>query len=766
MAIYHLSASTASKATGQSAAAKADYLARAGEYGRDKPGERRDACLHVESANMPGWARDAAGRYAAQRSAAAHEYWRAADRGERANGRLFAQLEFALPLELNLQQQVDLARKFAGEVTTLPDGSRLPYTFALHAGQGSNPHVHLIVSERINDGIERGPESWFKRAAVAGKPAESGGAKKTTALQHKSWVLETRARWADAANLALAQAGADARIDHRSNADRGLADLPTAHQGWGAAAADRSLHNQRVREHNSVVARELQIDAEIAELQSEIDKENGYGFERTGRVGGVQRAGADAARAGERVRGIELSRVAARASGGAADRAAGARPGAAPGRARIASFDGVDFGGSRFVDSRFDGIDAGGFGAREPNIAGAPRLAAAAGFVSVPHMPGGILDGGQGRGQELLPGVQNDFVEQFGADRLDAVRRARASDRDAEQRRVEAIDRAEDLQRAAQPKTKEPGPEKAGYEPLLRIAKTGKAPNLTAAKFGDAAMRAASMDWARRGAEFAARIDAWIARGEAAKQARIDALASAELESAKDEKAERAAAMAAAIAAARAANAHNAKLAPPAQAAEPVVAPAPALAERTIKDLDDDEFRQLGAKLDGRAAAIKADQAKAAVLSAQVTPRPLRDIKAAAARLPEIAAELVTARAELKAARQAQEQGWKLWKQAAADARVAAAAELVKGLKTQHAQCVHLAKAPSVEAATARAAKLKADADLLAAQRAKYDAEAQERQRAAERERISRVAQGLRDADKGAGDQAGQRHINRQRPGL
>ena len=57
MAIYHLNASTGSKAGGQSAAAKADYLARAGRYSRE-----REEVAHVESGNMPEWVGEGRGR--------------------------------------------------------------------------------------------------------------------------------------------------------------------------------------------------------------------------------------------------------------------------------------------------------------------------------------------------------------------------------------------------------------------------------------------------------------------------------------------------------------------------------------------------------------------------------------------------------------------------------------------------------------------------------------------------------------------------------
>ena len=56
-------------------------------------------------------------------------YWAAADAHERTNGRLYRDIEFALPKELPERQQVALA--FAASVT-IADGERLPYTLAVH----------------------------------------------------------------------------------------------------------------------------------------------------------------------------------------------------------------------------------------------------------------------------------------------------------------------------------------------------------------------------------------------------------------------------------------------------------------------------------------------------------------------------------------------------------------------------------------------------------------------------------------------------------
>jgi hypothetical protein len=209
MAIYHLTAKTGSKAKGQSAEAKSCYLQREGKYAKGKA-----ELIYAQSGNMPSWAIEDP-----------RAFWKSADKHERANGRLFKEIEFALPKELSLKARQKLAIRFSEKVV----GLGLPYTLAIHAGKGSNPHCHLMISERINDGIERPPEQFFKR--YNGKSPNRGGAQKTDSLKPKEWLEEIRADWADMANQALKKAGQKSRIDHRTLKAQGIDRIPTIHLG-------------------------------------------------------------------------------------------------------------------------------------------------------------------------------------------------------------------------------------------------------------------------------------------------------------------------------------------------------------------------------------------------------------------------------------------------------------------------------------------------------------------------------------------------------
>ena len=126
MAVYHLKVGFGSRSGGQSASAKNDYIERDGRYADD--GDERE---HVEHGHMPAWAEDDP-----------RAYWQAADEHERANGRLYSEVQFALPRELDAGGRRELAGAFAEQVCSR---ERLPYTLALHRGgqDGGNPHAHL-----------------------------------------------------------------------------------------------------------------------------------------------------------------------------------------------------------------------------------------------------------------------------------------------------------------------------------------------------------------------------------------------------------------------------------------------------------------------------------------------------------------------------------------------------------------------------------------------------------------------------------------------
>ena len=214
--VFYLSFRSGSRATAACAVNAYEYIAREGRF--DDP--ELDRAVYVESGNMPSWAGDD-GR----------KYWNGADLYEIANGRLFVAGEFALPRGLDVDDRIDLARTFVRELTNL---ERLPYTFAIHAGEDQerrehNPHVHVMISERSNDGLVRRPRDWFRRADR--QRPERGGAAKSRSFHGSSrpgrdWVERARERLANAINDRLRDRGRDERVDHRSYKRRGIDKEP------------------------------------------------------------------------------------------------------------------------------------------------------------------------------------------------------------------------------------------------------------------------------------------------------------------------------------------------------------------------------------------------------------------------------------------------------------------------------------------------------------------------------------------------------------
>lgn len=266
---YHLSFRSGSRAGTASAGAAHDYITRTDAYDQID----RDPAVYTESDHMPSWADEEP-----------EEYWDAADLYERANGRLSVSADFALPRDLDANDQIALARAFAKELT---EKQFLPYTLAIHAGRNANgeehnPHAHLMISERQNDGVERDRQLWFKRANHA--HPERGGAPKTRTIHGRDWMEHARERWATLTNQALERNGRSERVDHRSYERQGIDREPAVHFGPAAAhMAARGQHHDRLTEAADIAAiddRLSDIDRAIAGLEAaqrnrglEIDEE-------------------------------------------------------------------------------------------------------------------------------------------------------------------------------------------------------------------------------------------------------------------------------------------------------------------------------------------------------------------------------------------------------------------------------------------------------------------------------------------------------------
>lgn len=194
------------------------YIARRGRVRHTE----RDDVLDEGCGNLPGWANDDPARF-----------WSAADRFERVNGSVYREHEISLPNVMTNIQLVELARGMVKELA----GAKA-FQYAVHMGMSSgtgefNPHLHLMVSDRLNDGIEREPEQMFRRYNA--KRPERGGCRKDSGgrspYELSQQLVAVREKAARMQNDALARHGHRGRVDHRSNRERGVDREPGRHVG-------------------------------------------------------------------------------------------------------------------------------------------------------------------------------------------------------------------------------------------------------------------------------------------------------------------------------------------------------------------------------------------------------------------------------------------------------------------------------------------------------------------------------------------------------
>ena len=184
------------------AQASMDYIMRAGHRV-----QQREDLVEKGAGNLPEWAATAA------------TFFAKAEVYKRANGRLATSWIVTLPRELSQAQNSALVRDFL--TTQLRDH---PYAYAIHESLASdgqlNPHVHVLFSERTNDGISRTAAQYFARANR--DHPEHGGAAKERFFSERRAIGRIKESFCDLANVHLEQAGVAARLAPESLKARGV----------------------------------------------------------------------------------------------------------------------------------------------------------------------------------------------------------------------------------------------------------------------------------------------------------------------------------------------------------------------------------------------------------------------------------------------------------------------------------------------------------------------------------------------------------------
>ena len=320
MAIYHLEAKVVSRGAGRSAVAASAYLSCSRLY-NDYDGIQHD---YTKKQGLV-WQQVFLPEYAPQEWKDREQLWNAVEEVETAkDSRLAREFVVALPIEMSRQEQIELLHEFIRE-QFVSDG--MCADAAIHDTDGHNPHAHILLTVRpldeqgkwqyktekeylcMKNGEERGftatefkaaqNEGWEKqypykvgkkKVYMTPSAAEAQGLvradkhPKSTRYGRQNSISERwnseeqlaawRAAWADVSNRYLERSGREERIDHRSNAARGIDEIPTIHEGVTAQAlkrkgiiSDRCEINRQIREQNKLIRA---IRDEITKLKNTI----------------------------------------------------------------------------------------------------------------------------------------------------------------------------------------------------------------------------------------------------------------------------------------------------------------------------------------------------------------------------------------------------------------------------------------------------------------------------------------------------------------
>ena len=237
MALYHYSLNHVKRSEGHTAIAAAAY--RSGEklydryYGEVQDYTKKGGVIMSEIL-MPD--------YVPERLADRETLWYEVENHEnRKDAQLAYSFDFALQNELSMEENIEIARRYIVENFV---AKGMICDVAVHdpdKGEGGipNPHVHVLVPIRpVNTNGEWGE----KRLHIPtfdedGKPVLNKKGKQKyddpfTTDWGKPETLEIwRENWAKIVNEKFAEKGLSCRIDHRSNEDRGLDEIPQVHEG-------------------------------------------------------------------------------------------------------------------------------------------------------------------------------------------------------------------------------------------------------------------------------------------------------------------------------------------------------------------------------------------------------------------------------------------------------------------------------------------------------------------------------------------------------
>jgi MobA/MobL family. len=284
MASYHLNAKIVSKGKGQSACASASYIA--GEkiksevlgqtFNNIKPEVKYSNIMLCKNAPEEYKNRET--------------LWNAVEKKEtNKNAQLARMLIMALPVELDLEQQIELVNNFA-EKNFVSKG--MIADINIHDKGDGNPHAHIMLTLREIDengnwkGKQKGVFKLDKEGnripimdKKTGEQKLAPGNKKQWAKENtptnnwnrKETLVEWREDWADQQNKYL---DAESQVDHRTLASQGIDREPTRHVGYrgGKKNAEKITENEEIQQLNAVRQDIVFITQQVEETEEEINQ--------------------------------------------------------------------------------------------------------------------------------------------------------------------------------------------------------------------------------------------------------------------------------------------------------------------------------------------------------------------------------------------------------------------------------------------------------------------------------------------------------------
>lgn len=265
MAIYHLSTNTVSRGKGKSVIGACAYRTASKMY-CERTGTHHDYTRKQGVIYTGDFVLDASGII--QTTDDRHKLWNSAETAEtRKDGRTGREIIINLPHELPEQQRQALAVEFT---QTIIRKYKVAATVAIHApdadGDQRNHHAHILMTTReVTLDIDKNFVFGDKTDLELSNTKLKKQGKKITQEQ----IKDIRHSWAIHCNRALENNGIDARIDHRSHADRGLEQLPSIKMGHFATEMERKgITTARGDKNRAIKEYNVSLD-EIAAIKAE-----------------------------------------------------------------------------------------------------------------------------------------------------------------------------------------------------------------------------------------------------------------------------------------------------------------------------------------------------------------------------------------------------------------------------------------------------------------------------------------------------------------